>query len=225
MGAKVLVAYYSTYGHVYQMAQAVAEGAEVGGDFEVRLRRIPELEEARKVLSEQDYYVQSQEQQSGIPEVTHDDLRWADGIAWGTATRYGNMTAQMKQFLDTTGALWGNGELEDKATGIFTSTSTIHGGQETTILTSLVPMIHLGMVFVGTPYGQNPHILTTEGVGGSPYGPATLAGPDGSRQPVEDELLTARNLGERVARVAEALKPMREQRQQGQQENAEAYTE
>ncbi len=221
--SKVLVTYYSTYGHTYQMAQAVAKGAEVDGGSEVRLRRIPELEEARKALSEQDFYVQSQEQQSEIPEVTHDDLRWADGIIWGTPTRYGNMTAQMKQFLDTTGALWQNGELEDKATGVFTSTATIHGGQETTIITSLIPLLHLGMVFVGTPYGQNPHILTTEGVGGTPYGPSTVAGLDGSQQPVEDELLSCRNLGSRVGQVAEVLRSVREQREQGQQENAETY--
>jgi hypothetical protein len=113
------------------------------------------------------------------------------------------MSAQMKQFIDTTGGLWLKGELEDKATGIFTSTATIHGGQETTILTALVPLIHLGMVFVGTPYGQNPQILVTDGIGGSPYGPGTLAGTDGSRQPVEAELTTARNLGSRLARVSQ----------------------
>ena len=144
-----------------------------------------------------------------VTRLRDDDLRWADGIAWGTPTRYGNMSAQMKQFVDTTGGLWLKGELEDKATGIFTSTATIHGGQETTILTALVPLIHLGMVFVGTPYGQNPQILVTDGIGGSPYGPGTLAGTDGSRQPVEAELTTARNLGSRLARVAGRLKDLR----------------
>ena len=137
-------------------------------DSTVRLRRIAELEEARKALSAQDAYVRAQQAQADIPAVTHDDLRWADGIAWGTPTRYGNMSAQMKQFIDTTGGLWLKGELEDKATGIFTSTASIHGGQETTILTALVPLIHLGMVFVGTPYGQNPQLLVTDGIGGSP---------------------------------------------------------
>lgn len=210
MPTNVLIAYYSTYGHVYQMARAVTKGAQSEPDTEVRLRRIPELEEARRVLSQQPFYVQAQEQQADIPEVTQDDLRWADGIAWGTATRFGNMTAQMKQFLDTLGGMWMKGELEDKATGIFTSTATIHGGQESTILTSLVPLLHLGMVFVGTPYGQNPQILVTDGIGGSPYGPGTLAGPDGSRQPVESELQTARNLGSRVAKVAARLKPLRQ---------------
>jgi NAD(P)H dehydrogenase (quinone) len=209
MTTNVLIAFYSTYGHIHRMALAVAEGAESVPDSTVRLRRIPELEEARKALSAQDAYVRAQQAQADIPVVTHDDLRWADGIAWGTPTRYGNMSAQMKQFVDTTGGLWLKGELEDKATGIFTSTGTIHGGQETTILTALVPLIHLGMVFVGTPYGQNPQILVTDGIGGSPYGPSTLAGTDGSRQPVEAELITARNLGSRLARVAGRLKDLR----------------
>jgi NAD(P)H dehydrogenase (quinone) len=197
MTTDVLVTFYSTYGHVHRMALAVAEGAESVPDITVRLRRIAELEEARKALSAQDAYVRAQQAQADIPAVTHDDLRWADGIAWGTPTRYGNMSAQMKQFLDTTGGLWLKGELEDKATG------------ETTVLTALVPLIHLGMVFVGTPYGQNPQILVTDGIGGSPYGPGTLAGTDGSRQPVEAELTTARNLGSRLARVAGRLKDLR----------------
>lgn len=205
--ATVLVTYYSSYGHVHSMARAVAEGAERAG-AEVRLRRIPELEAAREAMSGQDAYRQAQEAQSDVPEVTHDDLRWADGICWGMPTRYGNMPAQVKQFIDTTGPLWQQGELEDKATGIFTSTATIHGGQESTILTGLVPLLHLGMIFVGTPYGQNPQIMVTDGVGGSPYGPGTLAGGDGSRQPVDSELQTAHNLGSRVARVAEALRGM-----------------
>lgn len=225
MATNVLIAYYSTYGHTFKMAQAVAEGAQSVDGTEVRLRRIPELHEAKQALSTQEYYVQAQQQQADIPEVTHDDLRWADGIIWGTPTRYGNMTSQMKQFIDTTGALWQQGALEDKPTGIFTSTATIHGGQESTILTSLVPLLHLGMIFVGTPYGQNPQIMTTDGIGGSPYGPATLAGGDGSRQPVDEELVTARNLGSRVAKAAAHLKPLRQQQAHGQQGGTDTYQE
>jgi NAD(P)H dehydrogenase (quinone) len=210
MPTKVLVVYYSAYGHIFQMAQAVVEGARGEVETEVRLCRVAELQEARVQLEKQEHYVKAQQLQAAVPEATHDDLRWADGIIWGTPTRYGNMTAQMKQFIDTTGALWMGGELEDKPAGIFTSTGTIHGGQESTILTSLVPLLHLGMIFVGSPYGQNPQILTTDGIGGSPYGPSTLAGQRGERQPVEDELLTARNLGARVARVAARLKDLRD---------------
>lgn len=223
MPTNILVVYYSTYGHIYQMAQAVTDGARSIPDADVRLRRVPELEPARKALSTQDAYRRAQEQQKDVPEVTLDDLRWADGIAWGTPTRYGNMAAQMKQFIDTTGSLWLKGELEDKAAGVFTSTATIHGGQESTVLTTLVPLIHLGMVFVGTPYGQNPQILVTDGIGGSPYGPGTLAGPDGSRQPVDSELTTARNLGSRLTRVAAALKPLRQTTPHGQQPDAPTY--
>jgi NAD(P)H dehydrogenase (quinone) len=225
MPSKILVVYYSSYGHIYQMAQAVVEGAKSVEGAEVRLRRIAELEQARQGMSTQPWYVQSQEQQQEIPEVTHDDLRWADGICWGTATRFGNMTAQMKQFLDGLGGLWMKGELEDKPAGIFTSTATIHGGQESTILTALVPLLHLGMIFVGTPYGQNPHIMVTDGIGGSPYGPGTLAGSDGSRQPVESELLTARNLGSRVTRVAERLRSLRQTVEHGQQGDVQQYEE
>lgn len=223
--SKILVVYYSTYGHIWRMAQAVQEGAEKVEGAQVRLRRIPELEEARRVLSSQDFYVQVQKQMEHIPEATHDDLVWADGICWGIPTRYGNMPAQVKQFIDTTGALWQQGALEDKATGIFTSTATIHGGQESTILTSLVPLLHLGMIFVGTPYGENPQIMVTDGIGGSPYGPGTLAGNDGSRQPTEPELTTARNLGNRVARVASRLRGLRSEVPHGQQPRADTYRE
>jgi NAD(P)H dehydrogenase (quinone) len=209
MATNVLVAYYSTYGHTYRMAQAVEEGGRSVADSQVRLRRIPELEEARKALSGQEHYRLAQERHKDVPEATQDDLRWADGICWGFPTRFGNMPAQVKHFVDSLGGMWMKGELEDKPFGIFTGTGTIHGGQETTILTGLVPFVHLGMIFLGTPYGQNPQILTTDGIGGSPYGPATMAGPDGSRQPVEAELTTARNLGSRVARVAARLKDLK----------------
>jgi NAD(P)H dehydrogenase (quinone) len=222
MATSVLVLYYSSYGHTFQLAQAVAEGAGATG-AEVRLRRVPELEEARRALSTQDFYRHAQEQQRDVPEATHDDLRWADGIAWGIPTRYGTMPAQVKQFIDATGPLWQAGELEDKVAGIFTSTATIHGGQESTVLTSMVPLLHLGMIVLGTPYGQNPQILTAEGIGGSPYGPGTVAGPDGSRRPLEPELQTARNLGVRIARVAAGVRPLREPDDHGRQDQVESY--
>lgn len=223
MPTNVLIVYYSAFGHIHTMAEAVAEGAKSERDTEVRLRRVAELEPFRAKLEASEHHQKLQQKQKDIPEVTHDDLRWADGIAFGTPTRYGNMCAQLKAFIDTTAGLWMKGELEDKAAGIFTSTATIHGGQESTILTSLVPLLHLGMVFVGTPYGQNPQILVTDGIGGSPYGPGTLAGPDNSRQPVDSELTTARNLGSRIARVAARLKPLRQSSEQGQQPDAESY--
>ena len=209
MPTNVLVVYYSSYGHLFKMAQAVEAGATSVADTDVRLRRVAELESAGRHMSAQPAYVAAQEAQKDVVVATNDDLRWADGVCWGTPTRYGNMAAQMKQYIDGTGGLWLKGELEDKAAGVFVGTSTIHGGQETTVITSMIPLLHLGMVLVGTPYGQNPQILTVEGTGGSPYGPGTLAGPDGSRQPTELELTTARNLGSRVARVAAQLKALR----------------
>jgi NAD(P)H dehydrogenase (quinone) len=205
MSTNILIPFYSSYGHTFQMAEAVGEGAERVESAEVELRRVAELEGAREAMSGQDAYDQAQEEMSDIPEATLDDLRWADGVCWGTPTRFGNMSAQMKQFIDSAGSLWQNGELEGKPAGVFVSTGTIHGGQETTILSSFIPLIHLGMVLVGTPYGENPHIMTTEGEGGSPYGPTTLADTDGSRQPIENEFKSARNLGERVAKAAKQL--------------------
>ena len=210
MPTNVLVAYYSAYGHVFKMAQSVAEGARSVADVDVRLRRFPEIQEFRTANAGSKHYQANVEAQRDVAEVTHDDLRWADGICWGSPTRYGNMAAQVKYFIDTTAGLWLKGELEGKAAGVFSSTSTVHGGQESTILTSFVPLLHLGMVICGTPYGENPQILTTDGIGGSPYGPGTLAGPDNSRQPEERELTTARNLGRRIALVAGALKTLRQ---------------
>src|SRR5688572_33413222 len=209
MPTNVLVVYYSSYGHLYKMAQAVEAGAKSVADTDVRLRRVAELESAGKHMSAQPAYVASQEAQKDVVIATNDDLRWADGVCWGTPTRYGNMIPQMSYFLSTTGGLWLKGELEMKAAGVFISTGTIHGGQESTVLTSMVPLLHLGMILVGTAYGENPQILTTDGIGGSPYGPGTMAGGDNSRQPEERELTTARNLGSRVTRVAGQIKTLR----------------
>jgi len=202
----ILITFYSAFGHTYKMAQSVEEGAQNIESTKTRMRRIPELEEVKKALEGHDVYESAQKAQSKITRVTLEDLRWADGICWGTPTRYGNMASQMKQFIDSTAEIWNEGALEDKPAGVFTSTATIHGGQETTLITAMIPLLHLGMIIVGTPYMQNPQIRTTEGIGGSPYGPSTLADIDGSRQPVENELKTARNLGTRVCKVAKALK-------------------
>jgi NAD(P)H dehydrogenase (quinone) len=223
MSTKVLVVYYSTFGHVYQLARAVEEGACKFSGAEVRLRRVPELEEARRALSGLESYRQAQEAQRHIPESTHDDLRWADGIAWGTPTRFGNMSAQLKQFIDSTGPLWQKGELEDKPAGVFTSTSAVQGGHETTILSTLIPLLHLGMTVIGTPYGQNPQLLTTDSIGSSPYGPGTIAGIDGALQPKPPDLETARNLGLRIARFACAIRVVCAEGPHGLQDEAHSY--
>jgi NAD(P)H dehydrogenase (quinone) len=210
MATKVLVVYYSLHGHVEALARAVGAGAESVRNTAVRLRRLPDNGDAKPL-------------QRPVDEATLDDLRWADGIAWGTPTRYGTMATPMKRFLDGMVEIWTRGELEDKPTGIFTSSATIHGGQESTILTTLVPLLHFGMIFVGTPYVQNPQIMTADAIGGSPYGPSTVAGPDNKRAVADVELLTARNLGVRLARVASALKIVRVTTLQGREVDAPAY--
>ena len=210
--ANIVIPYYSSYGTTHKLAQAVQKGAEQVPETTVRLRRIPELDGAAEAMSGQDAYDAAQDAMADVPRVEHDDLRWADGIIWGTPTRFGNMAAQVKQFIDTLGGMWYQGELEGKATGVFVSTGSIHGGHETTVLTSLVPLIHLGMVFVGVRYSTNDQIMTTEGVGGSPYGPSTMPR-DGSdtEAPIAGERETARSLGARVGRVAGRLKVPAEQ--------------
>lgn len=204
--ANIVIPYYSSYGTTHKLAESVADGvAEMPGS-NVRLRRIPELPSAEDAMSGQDAYDAAQATMDDVPRVDHDDLRWADGIIWGTPTRFGNMAAQVKQFIDTLGGMWFEGELEGKATGVFVSTGSIHGGHETTVLTSLVPLIHLGMVFVGVRYSQNDQIMTTEGVGGSPYGPSTMPREESDTEaPIPEEIETARSLGQRVTRVAARL--------------------
>lgn len=202
----ILVPVYSMYGHTLSLAKAVAEGADEVSETDVELRRFAEFSDLREELEDDEAYQSVQSELDDLGIVDHDDLRWADGIIWGSPTRYGNMSAQMKKFIDSTASLWMAGELENKVTGMFTSTATIHGGQETTILASLPPFIHLGMIVVGVRYSKNPQILSTDGVGGSPYGPATVSGPDNSREPLDDEIKTARAFGRRVAAVADSCK-------------------
>jgi NAD(P)H dehydrogenase (quinone) len=204
--ANILVVYYSSYGHIYEMALAASEGVKQVDGTEVKVVKVPEFEVTKQYMSQQDAYVKAQEAQSDIPEVTLDDLKWADGIVWGIPTRYGMMPAQIKQLLDSAGGLWANGDLEGKATAVITSSNTIHGGQESTAITSFVPLMHFGMIYVGLPYGENSEMMTDEGIGGSPYAASTVAGADGSKQPVDAEKKMASRLGARVAKVAKALK-------------------
>jgi NAD(P)H dehydrogenase (quinone) len=206
----LLITYYSSYGHIFEMAKAAKNAASENEDYEVKLRKIPELDAAKKAMSGQDAYQAAQKAQSEIEEVTLSDLEWADGIVWGIPTRFGNMPAQIKQFIDTAGGLWAKGALEDKATGIISSSNTLHGGQESTILSSMLPMLHFGMIFVGSTYGQNPELSEDTLHGGSPYGPSTVAGSDGSKVPTEGDLNTAGRLAKRVARVAKGIQSTKE---------------
>ncbi len=202
---KLLVVYHSMYGHVLEMARAVIEGAGSVDGVEALLRRVAEFEETEREMERHEHARAVWEQQKAIPVCTLEDLREADGVVFGSPTRYGNMTAQMKRFLDSTAQLWVEGAMEGKPAGLFTSTATAHGGQETTLLTMMVPLLHLGMIVVGVPY-STPGMLHTEGRGGTPYGPTTLAGPRNDLRPAAEDLEIARALGRRVAKIAKRLR-------------------
>ena len=196
--AKVLVLYYSSYGHIEAMAKAVAEGAAVGG-AQVDVKRVPETvpeEVARKSHFKLDQLA---------PVASVSELESYDAIVVGTGTRYGRMSSQMAAFLDQTGGLWQRGALEGKVGAAFTSTATQHGGQETTLFSIITNLLHFGMVIVGLPYSFKDMMTVDEVVGGSPYGATTIANGDGSRQPSAVELAGARYQGELVARTAMKL--------------------
>ncbi len=200
---KVLVAFYSMYGHVYRMAEAAAEGAGEVPGAEVALRRVPETlpqEVLRKMGA-----VEPQKAFSHVPVCTVDELAEADAILFGTPTRFGNMCGQMRQFLDATGKLWTKGALVGKVGSVFTSSNTQHGGQESTILSFHITLLHQGMVIVGLPYAFEGQMRMDEITGGSPYGASTIAGGKGERMPSGNELAAARFQGRHAASIAAKL--------------------
>jgi NAD(P)H dehydrogenase (quinone) len=193
--AKVLVLYYSSYGHIETMAQAVAEGAR-GAGANVTVRRVPET--VPEDVARSSHYKLDQ----AAPIATVEELPDYDAIIVGTGTRYGRMTSQMAAFLDRTGSLWARGALNGKVGAAFTSTASQHGGQETTLFSIITNLLHLGMVIVGLPYAFQGQLRLDEVTGGSPYGATTIAAGDGSRQPSATELDGARFLGSHVATIA-----------------------
>jgi NAD(P)H dehydrogenase (quinone) len=196
---KILVLYYSSYGHVERMAEAAAEGARAVPGTEATIKRVPEMvpeEIARKAGMKLD---------QKAPLATPAELPEYDGIIFGTPTRFGNMAAQMRTFLDQTGALWMKGALVGKVGSVFCSTGTQHGGQETTIQSFHTTLLHHGMIIAGLPYSFAGLTKMTEITGGTPYGATTLAGPDGKRQPSANELDGARYQGRYVAEIAAKL--------------------
>jgi NAD(P)H dehydrogenase (quinone) len=195
---KLLIVYYSTYGNVFRMAQLVAEGANEVAGVEPVICRVPELIPARVVESRADMKAASDLQQD-VPFVTKDHFREAGAFAFGTPTRFGNVSAQLKNQIDQLTELWLHGDLEGKPAGVFTSTGSLHGGQETTILTLMAPLLHLGFVLVGVPY-STPELFTTQG-GGSPYGPGHVAGADNKRAIDPQEAAICRALGRRLAQI------------------------
>jgi NAD(P)H dehydrogenase (quinone) len=200
---KVLVVYYSMYGHIHRMAEAVAEGAKEVEGAEVEMCRVPETlpEEDLKMMGA----LEAQKTFAQVPVCTVDKLGEADAIIFGSPTRFGNMCGQMRQFLDATGKLWAEGALVGKVGSVFTSSNTQHGGQESTIISFHLTLLHLGMVIVGLPYSFQGQMRMDEITGGSPYGASTIAGGQGERMPSENELAAARFQGKHVAMIASKL--------------------
>ncbi|MGA0609605.1 NAD(P)H:quinone oxidoreductase [Caldimonas sp. KR1-144] len=197
--AKILVLYYSSYGHVEQLANAVAEGARAGGASVVDIKRVPETVPEQVAKNAHFKLEQS------APVATVADLEQYHAIVVGTPTRYGRMSSQMAAFLDQTGGLWARGAFNGKVGAAFTSTATQHGGQEQTLFSVIANLLHFGMIIVGLPYSHAGQMSVTEIVGGSPYGASTIAAGDGSRQPTEIDLAGARHQGELVAKTAVRL--------------------
>jgi NAD(P)H dehydrogenase (quinone) len=197
---KVLVVFYSMYGHIYRLAEAIVEGAKEVKGAEVEMRRVPETlseETLRKMGA-----IEPQKAFAHIPICNVDELASADAIIFGTPTRFGNMCGQMRQFLDATGQLWAKGSLVGKVASVFTSSNTQHGGQESTILSFHITLLHHGMVIVGLPYTFQGQMRMDEITGGSPYGASTIAGSKGERMPSQNELAAARFQGRHVAAIA-----------------------
>src|SRR5882672_4357887 len=196
---QVLVLYYSMYGHVETLAKAVAEGAGRVDDVKVTIARVPEI------MSEDAARMAGAKMDQEAPIATVADLPNFDAIIFGTPTRFGNMCAQMRNFLDQTGSHWLSGGLIGKVGSVFTSTASQHGGQETTITSFHTTLLHQGMVIVGVPYSEQRLLNMDEISGGSPYGASTITKGDGSRQPSENELAIARFQGKHVAEIAKKL--------------------
>ena len=199
----VLIVYYSMYGHIRSMAEAVKEGASSVSGEAVRICRVPETLPDEVLLKMG--ALEKQKAQANVPVCKVDDLVWADAIIFGTPTRFGNMCGQMRQFLDSTGGLWAKDALVGKVGSVFTSSGTQHGGQESTILSFHITLLHQGMIIVGLPYSFEGQMRIDEMTGSSPYGASTIAGGDGKRMPSKNELDAARFQGKHVAEIAAKL--------------------
>jgi NAD(P)H dehydrogenase (quinone) len=200
---RIQVVFYSMYGHIYRMAEAVAEGARQVQGAEVALYQVPELVPDEALVKSGAKAKRAAF--AHVPVIEPDQLAEADAILFGTPTRFGNMCAQMRQFLDRTSKLWLSGALVGKVGSVFASTASQHGGQETTITSFHSTLLHQGMIIVGVPYTEQRLVVMDQVSGGTPYGATTLAGPDGSRQPTENELAIARFQGRHVAEITRRL--------------------
>jgi NAD(P)H dehydrogenase (quinone) len=204
MATRVQVVFYSMYGHVYQLAEAVAAGAREVNDVEATILQVPEL--VPDDVLEKSGAKAARARFGQVPTARPAQLAEADAIIFGTPTRFGNMSAQMRNFLDQTGGLWAKGALVGKVGSVFASTATQHGGQETTITSFHITLLHHGMIIVGVPYTEQRLSAMHEISGGTPYGASTITKGDGSRQPSDSELAIARFQGRHVATIAAQLK-------------------
>lgn len=200
---KIYIIYYSRYGNTLKLAEAVAEGVGSVEGCEPILRRATELA-PEEIIQRDERWTKMREYQKKIPEAHTSDLIKADAVIFGTPTRFGNMSSALKDFIDKTSGIWLNGGLIGKVGAAFTSTSSMHGGQETTLITMFIPMLHHGMIIVGIPYSEEKLITTRSG--GTPYGPTAVTGPLADQPPTEDDLILARALGKRVAEITKKLR-------------------
>lgn len=199
---KILIVYYSMYGNTFELANYVAEGAKSVEGADVILKQVPDLL-PQEVIEKSEGIKAAKENQKHIPTANPLELGDYDAIIWGTPTRYGNVCAQVRNFMDQTAPLWLEGKLENKVSGVFTSTASIHGGQETTLTAAMLPLFHMGMIVVGVPYSV-PELSSTT-LGGTPYGPSHVAGA-GSNMPIsKDEAAIAKAFGKRIAEVTKKI--------------------
>ena len=210
MQTKIHVIFYSMYGHIYKMSEAIVEGAREVKEVNVEIFRVPEL--VPEQVLEKSGAKDAQKNFAHIPLIKVEQLSEADAYIFGTPTRFGNMCAQMRNFLDQLGGLWMKNAFVGKVGSVYTSTGTQHGGQETTITSFHTTLLHLGMIIVGVPYAEKRLVDMNEITGGSPYGASTLAGNDGKRMPSENELEIAKYQGKHVAEITRALKLGRTQK-------------
>lgn len=195
---KILIIYYSMFGNTFELAKHIAQGAKTVEGAEVIIKQVPELI-PESVINSDEKIKAAKEKQKDIPIVSVQELADYDAIIWGTPTRYGNVCSQMRNFIDQTGALWTSGKLENKIAGVFTSTASLHGGQETTLISAMLPLFHMGMIVVGVPYSVTE--MSTTKTGGTPYGPTHVAGPNSDNKIDSDEAAIAEAFGKRIAEI------------------------
>lgn len=200
---KILIVYYSMFGNTFELAKYIAQGAQSVEGADVVIKQVSDLL-PESVINNDEKIKAAKEKQKDIPIASPQEIADYDAIIWGTPTRYGNVCSQMRNFMDQTGALWSSGKLENKITGVFASTASLHGGQETTLTSAMIPLIHMGMIIVGLPYSV-PELGATQ-TGGTPYGPTHVAGGNSDNPISSEEQEIAKAFGKRIAQLTKKMK-------------------